>query len=53
MRKRVEKSGSIRQSKLHMRPLGSQLCITPPNRFLADGTHGIEMSKERKCDVHM
>ena len=39
-RRRSRSMGSIRQSRLHMWPFSGQLCITPPNRFLADGTHG-------------
>ena len=45
--------GSIHWSKLHIRLLGSQMCITLPNRFLADGTPGIERSRERKGDMHV
>ena len=33
---------SICQSRLHTRLLCNQLCITPPNRFLANGTCGTQ-----------
>ena len=52
-RRRSRSMGSIRQSRLHMWPFSGQLCITPPNRFLADGTHGIKRSGGRNGYVHM
>ena len=38
---------------LHMWPLCSKLCCTPPNKLLTYGTHDIEERKGRNNDMHV
>ena len=40
-------------SRLHMRPLSSQLCITPLYKFLAYNTHRVEEGGRRNGDMQV